>query len=262
MKKCIVFTNWKMNKTLDESRTFFHELVNRFGRNTNLELIMCIPAPFIGFVTTACAGSCIGVGSENHYTGDYGAFTGEISAPMLASVGCEYALIGHSERRTYFHEDDDLVNSKLISALTHGLFPIVCIGETRAEREAGQAFSILKRQVQTCLKNVGENHKLHVAYEPRWAIGTGTIPDYGEIEDAHLFIREQIESIFGPSVSGNTAILYGGSVSPDNTFSICSLRGVDGVGFGGCSLDLECLSRGIDESLRAFDLMSRNGHTP
>jgi triosephosphate isomerase len=241
-----------MNKTLDESRTFFQALVKRYGGCPGLELIMCIPAPFIGFVSHTCTDTCIGVGCENLYPGDWGAFTGEISAPMLASVGCRYALIGHSERRKYFAEDDELVNRKLISALAHGLFPIVCIGESLEEREQGRTLPVLKRQVETCLRGVGEQQKLHLAYEPRWAIGTGITPEYGEIEDAHLFIRKQIESHFGPSVSGNTAILYGGSVSPDNVYTICSLHGVDGVGFGGCSLDLDCLGRGIDESLRAF----------
>lgn len=256
MGRCIVFTNWKMNKTLDESEAFFEGLVARYGHRTDLKLIMCIPYPYIGFMVPKCRNSCIGVGSENLYVGDCGAYTGEISAPMLVSVGCEYALIGHSERRGYFHEDDNLVNRKLLSALEYGLFPIVCIGETSEERDSGRMFEILERQVRICLQGVGTGHKLYVAYEPRWAIGTGVTPAYSEIEEAHLFIRKLIGGVYGPEISKNINLLYGGSVTPENTWSICSMQGVDGVGFGGCSLDLDCLSRGIDESLRAFQASS------
>jgi triosephosphate isomerase len=175
---------------------------------------------------------------------------------MLASVGCEVALIGHSERRKYFHEDDKLVGKKLESALGCGLLPIVCIGETREERDTGQMFSVLERQVETCFQCLTTENRLHIAYEPRWAIGTGVIPEYPEIEEAHRFIREEIAKRYGTAISANISLLYGGSVSPENSFAICSLEHVDGVGYGSCSLDLDCLGRGIEESIRAFQASS------
>jgi triosephosphate isomerase len=252
MEKSIIFTNWKMNKTGAESEDFIKRLVGLYGSRRDIDLIMCVPYLYIGFLSPICRDSCIAIGSENLYIGDWGSFTGEISAPMLASVGCAYALIGHSERRRYFHENDELVNAKLISALEHGLFPIVCIGETREERDENRTFDILKRQVEVCFKGVTEDHSLHIAYEPRWAIGTGMTPEFGEIEKIHLFIKDELGNRFGPEISKNIRLLYGGSVYPENTFSICRLRGVDGVGFGGCSLDMDCLARGINESIRAL----------
>ena len=256
MNSCIVFTNWKMNKTLAETQEFFARLVKLHGNRKGLELIMCIPSLYIGAVATSCIGTCIRVGSENIYPGDWGAYTGETSAPMLQSVGCEIALIGHSERRKFFHEDDELVGMKLKSALEHGLFPIVCIGETREERDAGQMYDVLERQVEICFQCLAQESKLYIAYEPRWAIGTGLIPEYTQIEEAHRFIREEIVKRYGTAISDNIRLLYGGSVSPENSFAICSLKHVDGVGYGGCSLDLDCLSRGIEESVRAFQASS------
>jgi triosephosphate isomerase len=256
MSTCIVFTNWKMNKTMAETKDFFARLVKLYGSRNDLELIMCIPSLYIHAVAASCSGTCIHVGSENVYPGDWGAYTGETSAPMLRSVGCDVALIGHSERRKYFHEDDHLVGKKLKSALEHGLFPIVCIGETREERDAGQMLNVLERQVDTCFQCLTPESRLHIAYEPRWSIGTGIIPEYAQIEEAHRFIREEIENRYGSVISGNIKLLYGGSVSPENSFAICSLKHVDGVGYGGCSLDLHCLSRGIEESVRAFQASS------
>jgi triosephosphate isomerase len=252
MSDCIVFTNWKMNKTLEECKSFFRELVDRFGAYSSLELIMCIPSLYIGFASPLCRDTCIGVGSENLYPGEWGPYTGEISAPMLKSAGCGYALMGHSERRRYFQENDEFVNKKLLSALRHGLHPIVCIGETGEERDDGRTLEILERQVMVVLKGISERQKVYLAYEPRWAIGTGVTPEQREIEDAHLFIRRRIESLYGASISSNIRLLYGGSVTPENTFEICSLDGVDGVGFGGCSLDLDCLGRGIEASVKAY----------
>jgi len=256
MSKCIIFTNWKMNKTLTETKKFFVDLVKLHGDRKDLELIMCIPSLYIEAVASSCSSTCIRIGSENMYPGDWGAFTGETSAPMLKSVGCDIALIGHSERRKYFHENDELVGKKLKSALEHGLFPIVCIGETREERDASRMFTVLERQVEICFQCLTSDSELYIAYEPRWAIGTGIIPKYAQIEEAHRFIREEIVKRYGMAVSDNIRLLYGGSVSPENSFAIASLKHVDGVGYGGCSLDLDCLSRGIEESVQAFQASS------
>ena len=247
----IVFTNWKMNKLLDESRTFISKLVGEYGSNERLELIMCVPSLYIGFLSPICKNTSIGIGSENIFYEDSGQYTGEISAPMLVSVGCRYALIGHSERRKYFGENDLNVNRKMIAALRHGLIPIICIGEDGEEREGGKTFEVLDRQVRECLHGLEAECKCHVAYEPRWAIGTGITPGYDEIEEAHKFISNKIEEHHGDGVRRGISLLYGGSVNPDNVFRICSLENVDGVGFGGCSLDLICLRKGLNESLRA-----------
>jgi len=247
----IVFANWKMNKLLDEGKEFIEELVGIYGVKKGLELIMCVPCLYIGFLSPLCEDTCIGIGSENIFYEEAGQFTGEISAPMLVSVGCRYALIGHSERRKYFGENDRDVNKKMRKALRHGLIPVVCIGETREDRDGGKMFDVLDRQTRECIRGLESGQKCHVAYEPRWAIGTGETPEYGEIEEAHQFIGEKLGEHHGPDVRKGINLLYGGSVSPENVFSICSLEHVDGVGFGGCSLDIDCFTRGIDESLRA-----------
>ena len=250
MKRVVVFANWKMNKKLDEAGDFIKKLVALLGGRQDIIVIMCIPYTYIGSVTSLIKDTCIEIGSENMHAGEWGEFTGEISAPMLVSVGCSHVLLGHSERRRYFEETDEEVGRKMLSALKNGLTPIVCIGETLEEKESGRALEILDKQIRVCLHGIPPSHRCYVAYEPRWAIGTGTTPEYGEIEKTHLFIRKKIREYYGEVISGNTEALYGGSVTADNSYKICSLNGVDGVGFGGCSLDFDCFTKGIEEAAR------------
>lgn len=250
MKRVIVFSNWKMNKKLDEARDFIKKLVTLLGKRQDIIVIMCIPYTYIGPASSFIKDSCIEIGSENMHAEEWGEFTGEISAPMLVSVGCTHVLLGHSERRKYFDETDEEVGRKMISALKNGLTPIVCIGETLPEKDSGRTLEILDKQIRVCLQGITPSHRCFVAYEPRWAIGTGMAPEYGEIEKTHLFIRKKIGEYYGEVVSGNTETLYGGSVTADNSYKICSLNGVDGVGFGGCSLDFDCFTKGIEEAAR------------
>jgi len=250
VKKVVVFSNWKMNKKLDEARVFIKKLVTLLGKRQDIIVIMCIPYTYIGSVTSLTKDTCIEIGSENMHAKEWGEFTGEISAPMLVSVGCSHVLLGHSERRRYFDETDEEVGRKMLSALHNGLTPIVCIGETLEEKDSGRTFEILDKQIRVCLQDIIPSHRCYVAYEPRWAIGTGMAPEYGEIEKSHLFIRKKIGEYYGEVVSGNTGVLYGGSVTADNSSKICSLNGVDGVGFGGCSLDFDCFTKGIEEVAR------------
>ena len=185
--KAIVFSNWKMNKTLDEAVDFIGRLAGLLGKRDDLVVIMCIPYTYIGAVSHLVQDSCIAIGSENMHAAQWGAFTGEISAPMLASVGCTHVLLGHSERRAYFGETDEAVGRKMLSAVRNGMIPIVCIGETLEEREAGRTREILEMQVKVCLEGVPPSTRICVAYEPRWAIGTGRTPEYGDIEKTHVY---------------------------------------------------------------------------
>lgn len=250
MKRVVVFSNWKMNKKLDESRDFIKKLVSLLGGRQDIIVIMCIPYTYIGSVASLIKGTCIEIGSENMHAEECGEYTGEISAPMLVSVGCSHVLLGHSERRRYFDETDEEVGRKMLSALKNGLTPIVCIGETLPEKDSGRTLEILDKQIRVCLQGITPSHRCYVAYEPRWAIGRGITPEYGEIEKIHLYIHKKIGEYYGETVFHNTDVLYGGSVNPDNSHKICSLRGVDGVGFGGCSLDFDCFTKGIEEVAR------------
>ncbi|MBN2324456.1 MAG: triose-phosphate isomerase [Spirochaetes bacterium] len=252
MVEYTVFANWKMNKRIEEAVEFIEELTSfLLPIDKNLAVIMCIPYPYIDALVRKAEGGNVLIGAENVFYEECGEYTGEVSASMLASIGCSHVLIGHSERRKYFHENDSDVNKKALSVLRNRMTPIICIGETMEEREEGRVCTVLERQIRTCLAGIPKNRKLFIAYEPRWAIGTGKTPEMDEIENAHCYIREKIIEFYGETVSKNIALLYGGSVKPDNTFDICLLKDVDGVGVGGCSLDIDCFTKVIKEMIRA-----------
>jgi triosephosphate isomerase len=244
-----IFSNWKMNLSRLQAEELVGSLVSEYGARQDLELAVCAPYPYLGFLSPLCEGSCIGIGAQNMHHEESGAYTGEVSAAMLADLGCTYVLLGHSERRLYFQEDDEKVNAKALAALQHGLVPIICIGETRGEREEGRTYQVLGRQVAVCLGAVPAAGRLWLAYEPRWAIGTGVTPSLQEIEEAHRFIRGRIEECCGEKLSRNVPILYGGSVDSRNSAAICRLDHVGGLGYGGCSLDYGCFSAGIEGAL-------------
>jgi triosephosphate isomerase len=244
-----IFANWKMNLTRLQAEEFIGRMVADYGARKALQLAVCAPCPYLGFLSPLCEGSSIGIGAQNMHSEEAGAFTGEVSAGMLAEVGCSYVLLGHSERRRDFQESDGAVGSKALTAIRHGLTPIVCIGETREEREAGRTFEILRRQAAGCLAGVPPGGRLWLAYEPRWAIGTGITPSGEEIEAVHGFLRGWIEECCGSELSGGIPILYGGSVDSRNSAAICRLPHVDGLGYGGCSLDYRCFTAGIDQAL-------------
>jgi triosephosphate isomerase len=253
MKEYAVFANWKMNKRKEEAAEFIGKLASFLpSAEKNLVVIMCVPYPYIDALVQKTKGGNVLIGAENVFYEENGEYTGEVSAPMLASIGCSHVLIGHSERRKYFQENDTDVNRKALSVLRHHMIPIICIGETLEERDRGEVFTVLERQVRICLAGIPKNEKFYIAYEPRWAIGMGITPQMDEIENVHRYIREKIIAFYGEGVSENTAVLYGGSVKPENTYGISLLKNVDGVGVGGCSLEINCFNMVIKEMMRAY----------
>jgi triosephosphate isomerase len=200
---------------------------------------LVIAPPFTGLAAcaTECDGSRVGIAAQNLYPRDSGAFTGEVSAPMLVDSGCTWVIVGHSERRQHFGETDAFVAQKVAAALAGGLTPIVCVGETLAEREGGQTLAVVERQVRACLGSLG-SAPVAVAYEPVWAIGTGKNAGPREAQEVHAAIRRWLAEV-SPALASTTRILYGGSVKPDNAQGLLTEQDVDGALVGGASLDAD-----------------------
>jgi triosephosphate isomerase len=241
MIKPIIAANWKMHKTVAESVDFSLRLAKECEGLEEREVIIAPPATALYSVSQVLKGSTAHLSAQNMHWEEKGAFTGEISAPMLADMGCEYVLIGHSERRTLFGETNETVNKKLRTALNFGLKPIVCIGETLKERESEATFDVIKKQVNEGLNNIstGDIECVSIAYEPVWAIGTGKTATPELAEEVHRFIREILSSGFGESVGAETAVIYGGSVTPQNIGELMVKPNINGALVGGASLDLE-----------------------
>lgn len=239
MRRKVVAGNWKMNNNLSESVTLISELKNGLGTNNlSADVIICPPYTALETASTLLKGSQIKLGSQNIYFEESGAFTGEISASMLKSVGCEYAIVGHSERRAIFGEDNDLLNKKLKQALKNDLLPIYCVGETLGQREKGITNKIIEEQIREGLSGIVEAdfRKIIIAYEPVWAIGTGKTATPQQAQDIHQFIRGLISNIYSSSVSDQVRILYGGSVKPNNSAELLSQPDIDGALVGGACL--------------------------
>jgi triosephosphate isomerase len=233
----LVVGNWKMN--LDESTgaALVEDLVRRLSFE-RVEVAVAPPFPSLRAVIDAAAGSLLGVAAQNVHAEDRGAFTGEVSATMLASMGLSYVIVGHSERRRLFHESDALVAKKVSACRRHDLVPIVCVGETEEERRRGLTREIVVAQIRGAFSDlaIGGPADLVVAYEPVWAIGTGVTPRIDEVVSAHEAIRGALHARFG-SASSALRVLYGGSVTPDNAASLLAAEGVSGALVGGASLD-------------------------
>lgn len=245
LRKKIIAANWKMYKTPDEARAFikaFLPLVNGHDRD---EIVICPPYVDIAAVVELAKGTSIKVGAQNMYWEKEGAFTAEISGAMLIGSGCEYVIIGHSERRQYFGETDDTVNRRLEVALEAGLAPICCIGEVIEEREAGLTEEVLRRQCNRAFRGISAKKaaKLSIAYEPVWAIGTGKTATPEMAEDAHLVIRAEAAKSFGDEFANKIRILYGGSVKPDNANALMNKPNIDGALVGGASLKPESFAQ-------------------
>jgi triosephosphate isomerase len=237
-RKKLIAANWKMYKTPSEARAFIDAFLPLVTGHTRDEIAI-FPSPvLLPTVTEAAKGSNIAVGAQNIYFAEEGAFTGETSILQLKAVGGTHTLIGHSERRQYFGETDEIVNKKLHTALKHGIVPIVCIGEVLSEREAGQTEQVLKRQVTGAFAAITPEAAAPVviAYEPVWAIGTGKTATPEMAADAHRIIRAEIAKLLGNHVASTMRILYGGSVKPDNATALCSQEEIDGALVGGASL--------------------------
>jgi len=247
----IVLANWKMNKTLEEAKSFFGDLLDLFGAERYLKIVICVPYPYVGYLSSMCQNTNIEVGAQNLFYKEWGKYTGEVSAPMLASVGCRYVMLGHSFRRKAFSESDESIKSRMLLALKHEIIPIICLGETIEEKRSGRMYEVLDRQVKVCLNELHTEKDCWICYEPRWAIGSGITPEFEEISDAHTRIREFLQEYYSRELAAKIPIIYGGSVKPENVFSIYSQKEVDGVGFGGCSLDFRCFKNAIEEAVRA-----------
>ena len=238
-RKKLIAANWKMYKNPAQTEEFFRAFLPLIFEHHRDEIVVCPPYINLQAALESAKGSQIAVGAQDVYWKDEGAFTGEISSPMLVALGCTHVIIGHSERRQYFAETDDTVNLKLKAALEHGLTPIVCVGEVLEEREAGLTEDVLRRQCLRAFNAISAKKaaKLVIAYEPVWAIGTGKTATPQMASDAHLLIRGEAAKACGDEFAAQLRILYGGSVKPENATALMSEEEIDGALVGGASLD-------------------------
>jgi triosephosphate isomerase len=239
MRKPVIAGNWKMYKTPAEAAGFLHDLALLVADSSHAEIVVCPPFVAIGAAVEAARGTNIGIGGQDVFWLKEGAYTGEVSAPMLAAAGCNWVIVGHSERRQYFGETDESVFKKTAAALDAGLTPIVCVGERLEEREGGRTEHVLATQCTggICGLTPEQFARIVVAYEPVWAIGTGRTATPEIAAQAHHFLREQIGIRFGDDAAGACRILYGGSVKPDNIKNLMAQEVLDGALVGGASLD-------------------------
>jgi triosephosphate isomerase len=239
MRKLLIAANWKMYKTPTEAQSFLRTFLPLVKGLTHNEIVICPPAIDLTPVVEAVKGSHVAVGAQNMHFDDAGAFTGEISPPMLVALGVTHVILGHSERRQYFCETDESVNKKLVAALKHNLIPIVCIGEHEHERDDGKTREVLCRQITRAIHQVdpAKLAPMVVAYEPIWAIGTGKTASPAMAAEAHFTVRSEIARLVGQQIAEATRILYGGSVKPDNAEALLSQPEIDGALVGGASLD-------------------------
>jgi len=248
MRRKVIAGNWKMNKTLDEAVQFVEALKDRVADVKKTRVIVCPPFIALQAVGEVIKGSNIKLGAQNLHWETKGAFTGEVSAQMLKSVGCDYVIIGHSERRRYFKETDELINKKVKKALEFGLTPILCVGETLEERERGITERVVGDQVRGCLKDLTDKEVggMIIAYEPVWAIGTGRNATPEQAVEVHQFIRGLIAEFYGDAVAEDLIIQYGGSVTPENAHSLLSQSQIDGALVGGASLKADSFGQIVE----------------
>ena len=237
MRKPIIAGNWKMHKTIAEALEFVNEVKDRVN-NDKVEAVICAPFTLLKDLKRATKGTNIKIGAQNMHFEEKGAFTGEISPLMLKELDMDYVVIGHSERRQYFNETDETVNKKVLKALEVGIDPILCVGETLEEREAGNTKDVCKVQVEKALENVFKEDlaKVVIAYEPVWAIGTGKTATSEDANDVIAYIREVVANLYG-ELANEVRIQYGGSVKPSNVAEIMNQSDIDGALVGGASLE-------------------------
>ncbi|MDM8523095.1 triose-phosphate isomerase [Desulfococcaceae bacterium HSG8] len=244
-RRPLIAGNWKMYKTCSEALETAGKLKDLVKDVTDADVMIAPPFTALSAVSDVVKGSCVSLGAQNLFWENEGAYTGEISAAMLLSAGCRYAIIGHSERRQHFGETDEAVNKKIKTAISSDLIPIFCLGETEAERESKDTFSVLDKQVTNGLKGfvTDELETLVIAYEPVWAIGTGKTATSGQAQEVHAFLRSWIEKNLGNMLAKSIRIVYGGSVKPGNIAELMNMPDVDGALVGGASLDAEIFSK-------------------
>jgi triosephosphate isomerase (TIM) len=244
MRKLLIAANWKMYKTPAETQTFLHTFLPLVKEHNHKEILICPPSVDLATALHSVKGSHVHVGAQNMHFAEEGAFTGEISATMLVALGVSHVILGHSERRQYFHETDETVNKKLVAALKHRLTPIVCVGEQEEQRENGMTEEVVCRQISRALHQIdpAKLGPMVIAYEPIWAIGTGKTATPAIAAEAHLIVRTEVARLVGRPVADALRILYGGSVKPENCNALMSQPEIDGALVGGASLDPHSLA--------------------
>jgi triosephosphate isomerase len=255
-RKPIIGGNWKMHKTVSEARNLAREIRHALaGFGGGVEVVVCPPFGALAAVGEVLRESGIGLGGQNCYWEDQGAFTGEMSVPMLKDLGCAYCIAGHSERRHKFGESDEWVCRKVGAIHRHGIIPIVCVGETLEEREAGNTNDVVRGQILGSLRDVDSEQMLRtvIAYEPVWAIGTGKTASPGMAQEVHAFIRNVLIDAYGLDVALRTRIQYGGSVKPDNISELMAQPDIDGALVGGASLEASSFAGIVLSSLGGGD---------
>ncbi len=247
MRRKVIAGNWKMNKLPNEAIEFIQKL-EPLVKDTKNEVILCVPYTDLFYAIMTAQGTNIKIGAQNMHYEEKGAFTGEVSGEMLKSIGAEYVIIGHSERRMYFAETDETVNKKLKSALKCKLKPIVCVGESLNEREKGIANEVVTKQTHIALEGLKDSEVSNtiIAYEPIWAIGTGKTATSEDAEKAIKAIRDEIAKMYGQKISSGVIIQYGGSVKVSNAKELFNMPNIDGGLVGGASLDVEEFSKIIN----------------
>ena len=238
-RKLIIAGNWKMNKTVAEALDLVNGLKRELGNIKEIDIVVCPPFTALSDVSKAILNTNIRLGAQNMSEHNFGAYTGEIAAGMLKEFSVRYVILGHSERRQYQKETDELIAKKALAAHAASLKPIVCVGETLAQREAGRTELVVGTQLRKSLAalSVGQMEETIIAYEPIWAIGTGKNATADQAQDAHMFIRKQLAAMFNETVARHARIQYGGSVKPSNARELMSQRDVDGALVGGASLE-------------------------
>ena len=239
----LIAANWKMNKNVQESIFLIGELKKMLSKRENAEIVLCPSFAALDAVSKELKGSNIHLGAQNMHFESSGAYTGEISPLMLKDLGCEYVILGHSERREFFHEDDVLINKKILSSLSYSLKPILCVGENLEQRNSNKTREVIDKQLRNSLANVASSRikNIIIAYEPVWAISRGDSSQKSatpkDAEESHKFIRYVLENLFGEKTAKSTRILYGGSMKPENAKELISMPNIDGGLVGNASLN-------------------------
>jgi triosephosphate isomerase (TIM) len=238
-RKKLIAGNWKMNKTSADGVALARDLVGAIGKQSEVEVIVCPPFTAIESVGKALEGSNVKLGAQNMHFEPSGAFTGEISAPMLRAIFATHVILGHSERRTLFGETDEQINKKVLTALKNQLRPIFCVGETLSERESGATLKVVQTQIERGLEGVNKDQaaSIVIAYEPVWAIGTGKVATTEQAQEVHAFIRGLLTKLFTEVVAQKVRILYGGSMKPANAPELLAQKDIDGGLIGGACLE-------------------------
>jgi len=238
-RKKVIAGNWKMNKTATEAVALAKDIIAEVGRETSVDIVLCPPFTALAAVAHVLEGQAVKLGGQNMHPEKSGAYTGEVSAEMLRTLYVTHVILGHSERRTYFGETDVFINKKVLAALAHELKPILCVGETLAEREAGSTLAVVQRHVEGGLAGVKPDQitTVIIAYEPVWAIGTGKVATTAQAQEVHAFIRDLLTKLYGATLAQKVRILYGGSMKPSNAAELLAEKDIDGGLIGGASLE-------------------------